>query len=390
MAAVDAQLFWLSAAVPNDQFLLYGFHGAPDIAAGLIELRRNAERCAALRVRVADDSRRRYPNWVDAEVLSDQFVVHPGGDLQQCLDALPRLDRLDATRMAWRVHVFDSGVVVVQISHALGDGRRSAALAAALLGRRPTVARPGEVRPGFLPWRAAVAARAHRDLRLLGPPAPPRPALSVNARPLGPPALRTLLVGRDRLRPTVTVGALVAIADALGGYLCARGEDVAALGAEIPMAGPATAANNNFGTVSVGLHPDVEPATRAARIAADLARQRRRAAHPATLASAAAFAAVPAWLLRWGVGRFDPAAPVAAVSGNTVVSSVDRGPADLHFGGCQVAFTAGFPALSPVQSLTHGVHGIGDTVAVSVHADSVNVDVDDYLERLTNALGCGE
>jgi hypothetical protein len=39
-----------------------------------------------------------------------------------------------------------------------------------------------------------------------------------------------------------------------------------------------------------------------------------------------------------------------------------------------------------MQSLTHGVHGIGDTVAISVHADSVTVDVDDYLDRLVRAL----
>lgn len=29
-------------------------------------------------------------------------------------------------------------------------------------------------------------------------------------------------------------------------------------------------------------------------------------------------------------------------------------------------FTSGFPGLSPVQALTHGVHGIGDTVTLSV------------------------
>ena len=93
------------------------------------------------------------------------------------------------------------------------------------------------------------------------------------------------------------------------------------------------------------------------------------------------------------MGKFDAGARGGTVSGNTVsgntvVSSVNRGPADLSFGGCPVRFTAGFPALSPMQSLTHGVHGIGSTVAVSVHADPVNVDVDDYLARLAHALGC--
>ena len=71
----------------------------------------------------------------------------------------------------------------------------------------------------------------------------------------------------------------------------------------------------------------------------------------------------------------------------TVVSSVNRGPADLSFGGCPVVLTAGYPALSPMMSLTHGAHGIGDVLAISVHADPVNVDVDDYLLRLRSALG---
>jgi hypothetical protein len=70
-----------------------------------------------------------------------------------------------------------------------------------------------------------------------------------------------------------------------------------------------------------------------------------------------------------------------------VVSSVNRGPADLSFGGCPVVLTAGYPALSPMMSLTHGVHGIGDVLAISVHADPVNIDVDDYLQRLRSALG---
>jgi hypothetical protein len=74
------------------------------------------------------------------------------------------------------------------------------------------------------------------------------------------------------------------------------------------------------------------------------------------------------------------------VAGHTVVSSVNRGAADLSFGGAPVAFTAGFPQLSPMMSLTHGVHGIGRTVAISIRADPVNVDVDEYRQRLARAL----
>jgi len=49
--------------------------------------------------------------------------------------------------------------------------------------------------------------------------------------------------------------------------------------------------------------------------------------------------------------------------------------------------TAGFPALSPMMGLTHGVHGIGDTVTISVHAaESAVADIDSYTARLAAAL----
>ena len=396
MAAPDAQLLWLSAAVPNDQFLLFAFDGTPDLGAALEDVRRNAQRCPDLFLRAVDDSRWSYPRWQRGEITPDQIRVHPATDWQGCLTAVATLDQLDATRAAWRMHVFPPGFVVVQIAHCLGDGTRSAALAAALLGRRaplPPVTGPHR---GFLPARAVAAARAHRRLMRdieagrLAPPAPPRPAASVNARPGGHSVLRTAVVHRDQLRrPTVTVGALAAVSEALGGYLVARGEDISRLGAEVPftlgVSRPAQA-RNNFRNVSVNLHPQAGTQERAELIAAELVECRRRVRHPAVQASDAAFAAVPAPVLRWGVGQFDPAAHSGTAAAHTVVSSVNRGPADLTFGGCPVAFTAGFPALSPMMSLTHGVHGIGDAVAISVHADPGNVDVDDYFDRLAHAL----
>lgn len=384
MAAADAQLFWLSATVPNDQFLVFGFDGAPDLDAGLAELLRTAQRIEDLRLRVVDDNPWRWPRWEPRRVSPEQFVIHPRQPAY--LDVLPGLAPLDATRAAWRVHVFSPRTAVVQMSHALGDGTRSAALAAALFGR------PEPIRPvpapdrGFLPWRAAVAARAHRGL----PPGnPPRPPLSVNAPPAGTSVLRTLLVDRGRLRrPTVTVGALTAIAEALGGYLADRGEDTASLGAEVPIAGPAVTARNNFRNINVNLHPRLRGPERAERIARELADCRLRARHPAWGASTAASESAPAVLVRWGTSRTGSGVRPATVAAHTVVSSVNRGTADLSFGGAPVAFTAGFPALSPVMSLTHGVHGIGEVVAIGIRADPANVDVDDYQDRLAHALGC--
>ena len=87
------------------------------------------------------------------------------------------------------------------------------------------------------------------------------------------------------------------------------------------------------------------------------------------------------------MAQFDPAVRSPMVIGNTVVSSVNRGPADLRFGDAPVVVTAGYPALSPMMGLAHGVHGIGDTIAVSVHAaESAIGDVDEYVDRLDAAL----
>ena len=70
-----------------------------------------------------------------------------------------------------------------------------------------------------------------------------------------------------------------------------------------------------------------------------------------------------------------------------MLSSVLRGPDDLRFGDAPVLLTAGYPALSPAMGLTHGVHGIGDTIAISVHAaESAIGDIDEYLARLDAEL----
>ena len=410
LSAVDAQLLWLSHRVPNDQFLLYAFAGSPaNLQEAVGELRRRAESCPQLRLVITDEDRWRYPRWVDAAITAEQFSIAPPGDWRACLAAVARrgLGRLATERMTWRAHLFPDvrdipgvtgagSVVVVQVSHALGDGARSAALAAALLGRAGEIPPVAPARRGSLLARGVAAARAHRrmvrdiEAGVLAAPSPPRPALSVNARPGSARTVATVVVPRAQLSgPTVTVTALTAVAEALGGYLRARGEDVAQLAAEVPIAArtPDPHARNNFSSVGVGLHPGLGRAERAARIAAELDAHRTRIGHPAVRASAAAFAAVPAPLLRWGVGRFDPAARCATVTGHTVVSSVNRGPADLVFGGHPVVFTAGFPALSPMMSLTHGVHGIGSAVAVSVHADPERVDAEAYLDRLAHALG---
>jgi hypothetical protein len=408
MTAVDAQFYWMSAKIPSDEFLLYAFAGVPsDFDRAVDDVRTRAQACQALTVRVEDGSPLTYPDWVPAIVGPTRVIHHELDDdtWRGCLDAVARLadNQLDIRRAPWRLHLFapvrdlpgaagPGSVAVMQVAHALADGARASVLAARLFGRNNTVPDVVVDSPGFLPWRAVDAARAHRklvrDIRAghLRPPPGPRPVLSTNARPAGARAGRTLLRHRAQLGgPTVTVAALAAVSAALAGHV---GGAADTLGAEVPMAKPGVRhAHNHFFNVAIGLYPNLSRQDRMERIAVDLADARRRSQHPAARAADRAFAAVPAPLLRWGVSHFDPDARPSQVSGNTVVSSVNRGPGDLRFGAAPVLLTAGYPALSPAMGLVHGVHGIGDTVAISVHAaESAVGDIDEYVARLDAEL----
>ncbi len=408
----------MSARIPNDTFLLYGFAGVPtELERALDEVRVRASRCPELTVRVDDGSALAYPAWVDRGVAPSQILLH---DLEEptwaaCLGVVAGLadDQLDARVDAWRLHVFAAvegvpgadgagTVAVLQISHALGGGGRTSHSAAIMFGRVATMPEvtPYPVGPASLPLLGVRAARAHRRLvadtaaGLVPPQAAARPVLRTNARPAGERGVRTVVRRRlDMIGPTVTVSALVAIAEAMDGRLRDLGDDPSTLGAEVMMAkAPPRRAYNHFGTAGVGLHPGLAPEARGEVIAADIAARRRRAGHPAMRAADLAFAATPAPLLRWGTGQFDPHVRLAEVTGNTVVSSVDGGAADFGFGGAPVVLTTAFPGLSPLMGLTHCVGGVGDTICIGVHAaESALGDfpdgLDAYVARLDAALG---
>ncbi len=408
MTAVDAQCYWMSAKIPNDQFLLYAFDGEPaDLVHAVERVCRRARACPDLATRIQDRNPLTYPRWVPAAVDARWVVRHdlPDGCWADCLAAVAGLAdaQLDVRLMPWRLHVFTpvfgipgvagtGTVAVLQVAHALADGARAAAMAAWLFGRDVPV--PGVARPAAacFPWRVVDAARTHRRLLrdtragLLAPGAGPRPLQRTNAYRGGARSVRTLVRHRSQLPgPTVTVGVLGAVSTALSDLL---GGTADSLGAEVPMTkAGAPQAHNHFGNVVVGLYPNLGRDARAERIASDLANGRRRLAHSAARSADRAIAALPPPLLRWGVAQFDPGVRPSQVAGNTVVSSVHRGAADLSFGGARVVLTAGYPALSPAMGLTHGVHGIGDTIAISVHAaESAVEDIDAYVRLLDAAL----
>src|SRR5271156_3317513 len=302
MAAVDAQFYWMSAKIPSDEFMLYAFDGEPtDFERAIGDVRSRAQACHALTLRVEDGSPLTYPRWVPTAVGPERVRRHHPDDdsWRGCLDAVAGLadDQLDIRRATWRLHLFapvhgipgstgPGTVAVMQFAHALADGPRALALAAWLFGRATPVPDVVTASPGFLPWHAVDAARAHRkqvrDTRagLLPPAIGTRPALSTNARPMGVRSVRTLLRRRSQLSgPTATVAALAAVSGALSGHL---GDAATSLVAEVPMAKPGVRqAHNPFANVTVGLYPGLDRQARMERIAADLADARRRAQHPA-------------------------------------------------------------------------------------------------------------
>lgn len=408
----DAMYAWFSAKFPTDQFVVFAFDGAPtsvdDAVAAVLERARDIP---YLQVRVREDRfRLRYPRWEQVPVRSEQVSVHelPTRTWTGCLDALSTLtdDHLDPQTAAWRLHVFTpvldvpgaSGhatVVVLQINHVLGDGTRVAGLAGALLGRT-TLPEPLARVPAQPRIRGVLATlRARREVARATEagdvPATRAPvsARSVNERPSGTRVLRTFVLPRARLPgPTLTIGAMLVISDALSDYLRSRGEDASQLTAAVPVARTGAAQGyNHFDLAWVGFHNDAPSRDeQVRRIMADLMAWRRRSQHPALAAKAAAASAIPAPLRRMAIRMVRTGGRPTMVPAHTTVSSVNRGAADLTFGGCPVLFTTSFPALVPISSLGHGVHSIGDTVAISVIASTPQVDVEDYLARLDAAL----
>jgi hypothetical protein len=413
MAPADAMWYWLATKFATDQFMVFVFAGTPaSVQDAVDEVIGRARSCPDLGLRVRRRNLNlRFPEWDPGPVEARQVAIRQsdGQAWPDFLGELARLmdDQLDPRADSWRLHVFpsvhgapravgESTVVVLQITHALGDGTRTADLAGVLFGRddppAPVVSRQvgKRVQAVLAARRAAQQLASDTEAGAVPPAKPAVPPLSTNNRPTGRRILRTIAHHPDELPgPTVLVGALVAVSEALSGYLRERGEDVSALTAEVPTVKPGERrARNHITAEAVGLYPDAgSQAERLRLIVGDLMNLRRRNQHPALAAADLAFDAIPAPLRRLGVWRLDADQEVTTVQGNTVVSVVDRGAADLSFGGCPVLLTSSYPSLMPMLGLAHGVHRIGDSVAISVHTTDTNMpDVDDYIQRLEAAI----
>ncbi|WP_018177575.1 wax ester/triacylglycerol synthase domain-containing protein [Jongsikchunia kroppenstedtii] len=426
MAPVDAEAYWLAPKTRSDQFLLFAFDAAEPrdvgtLRAGLIGRARSIpDLNLAVRETFAYLD---FPYWVPCPARESQVVARdPAGSAwQDCLDDVASLisEQLDPRREAWRVHLYPTvlglpdgtvrgSVAVLQISHALADGRGSTALARQLFGtdvnvdsgfgggfRGPAAAAIGGLVRLPIRWSITVG-RGWRAFRLsrddpAGPAAvSPGP---LNVAPGEDRQLRVVVVDAERLRigqHGVTVGAIMAISDALAGARILSGDERLVVELTIGRASDGLA-RNNFHTAAVDSHCEIADRDRRAdAIAQSIEDARRRDAAPGRAASRRATEATPAFLMRWGAGAFDPAVRSSMVTGHTVVSSVNRGAADLTLAGGRVLFTTGFPALSVMQGATHGVHGIGSTVALSVTTSRrVLPDVDGYVDVLCRVCASG-
>ncbi|MEW2017902.1 WS/DGAT domain-containing protein [Rhodococcus sp. NPDC076796] len=428
----DARAYWMASKIPSDQFLLYCFDsGSDDLDSVVARLYERSGRIEVLRRRITDVAcGLDYPRWTEAGPRSDAISVHrTTSTWSECLDAIAAsfTRQVDPRLSVWHLHLYPNItdapggtalVAVLQLSHAAADGTLSARTARDLFGTHPLPPASACTEPpavfeaastivaaATVPLRLAQmvrgGVRARHDALSLGrgtdsgeipPPAHSRALTALDVPPTGRTSVRTIVLPKSDLRSggtTITTFVLTAISVALQ-RLLGDGPDLAA---EVTLARDARAdARNNFGNVGVGLFP-AEPdiRTRSRLVSAELAARRARANHPLSEAARASQDAVeahvPAFLAEWGVAQFDPTAAPPTVTGNTVVSSVSRGAADLTLGGGSVRFTAGFPALSPAMSLTHGVHGIGDTVTVGITSNSAAVpDPDLYEALLRDAL----
>ncbi|MEH6795926.1 MAG: WS/DGAT domain-containing protein [Rhodococcus sp. (in: high G+C Gram-positive bacteria)] len=428
----DARAYWMASKIPSDQFLLYCFdHGSADIDTEVTRLHERSGRIEVLRTRIADAAfGLEYPHWTEASPPSDAISVHrTARTWPECLDAVAASFRrqVDPRDSVWHLHLYPNIVdapggtalvAVLQLSHAAADGTLASRIARDLFGTHSIAASPARTEPpvvcemasaaraaAALPLRLAQmvrgGVRARRDALdleqgtdsgAIPPPAPSRALTALDVAPTGRTSVRTIVLPKADVHcggTTVTTFVLTAISVALQRFL----GDSVDLAAEVTLARDARAdARNNFGNVGVGLFTsESDIRSRSILISADLAARRHRANHSLSEAARSSQddveAHVPAFLAEWGVAQFDPTAVPSTVTGNTVVSSVSRGAADLALGGGCVRFTAGFPALSPAMSLTHGVHGIGDTVTVGITSNSAAVpDPDGYEALLRDSL----
>ncbi|OZE99880.1 wax ester/triacylglycerol synthase domain-containing protein [Rhodococcoides fascians] len=417
---LDASFHYASKSAPRDQYVLLTFD-AGDLSSPTLDeitdfIDARARSIPDLNKRLVEiPGNLEYPYW-SRSVGLPPIVEFGSGTWESVVDELGLLVQksVDATRAAWQVHVARDVedvphavgralVVVVQVSHALTDGRGATRLARALFSVDPPEPSQSQARLfkphlrvpvavgalAALPFRLAAARLAARrtrrtferergsitDRNVL------RPSISSNVEPTGNRVAHVIPCAPHRLTKTrfsVTTTALTAVGLAAERYLETVGDAVpVTLNALVPMGLPEDVkwpAENRIVNGDVDLHVDVSDiAERARRTAASLAEAREKLLDPLLLRWIRAENLVPAPVFL----ALDRRARKHAlrertvhdeVTSNLTVVSVNRGDARLELCGAPGLFSGGFPMLGPARSLTHGFYGLGDTVTVCVTA----------------------
>lgn len=434
LSVADAQMLWLRKYRNNDQFLLYCFAGevVPTVDKLREVLQKNIGDNSQLKVSLVDDPTGwQFPHWETNSHEFDELIIFHSSQSFQWPDVLTTIIELRASavpveKTAWLLHIFpdvrnvpevgsdenaDSPktIVVLQISHALVDGRGAAQIARAILSGEIldcSVTLPARTKWPRLRYPIAlgslfiagmkevhaknVLAKATSGGELSAPPKK-FPVYSINTHRNIAEEIFCLSFKSAELKTStisVTVFILTAISVALPKYLAAVGEVPKRLGAEVPVGGDhgifQSVSGNNYRSIGIDLRLDIaDLASRAEAISLGLKNGRRRIFHRLFENTLIVQQQLPAKILRTTIANQDFTQIPPEMSGNTVVSSVFRGPANWKFAGMPVQFTAGFPALSSSMQLTHGVNGLGERITISVCS---NGPAESYQRALSQAI----
>lgn len=112
MAPRDAQMYWMSTKIPNDQFLLFCFDSpTADLDTVRSVTAARAARIADLRVRAVDVAGHLdYPYWAPRDESQLPLTVHTLADASwpQCRSAVAALlsSTVDIRESPWHLHLF--------------------------------------------------------------------------------------------------------------------------------------------------------------------------------------------------------------------------------------------------------------------------------------------
>ncbi|MFE3293237.1 wax ester/triacylglycerol synthase family O-acyltransferase [Rhodococcus sp. NPDC059234] len=202
---------------------------------------------------------------------------------------------------------------------------------------------------------------------------------------------------------TVNDIALSVVAGAMSAYLAEAGENPdGSLGARVPRSTRSardSRSGNRFSVLSVDLHTDIaDPAERLRAIQVSARAEKEELENREGSQIGSSLDALPAPYMRMALradARARRARPVV-VGGNTLISNVGRGAADVQLVGAPVVDAFGILPITDGAGLSHFVASMADRLTITFTADAVMMpDLDRYALLLRDAFteladGCDE